>query len=365
MSTKAGRYALVAVLWCVVGAYVLFSAGRVRSRRAAQRIERVEIEILDSTAHGQLVTRRMVDGWLREGGLKTVGAPMDEVDLEGLERLIARNGFVERVRAGITYSGVLRIDVSQRRPLLRLLVDGYDAYVTEEGFVFAAPRSSSHYVPVVTGSYRPPFTPSWTGPLRESLAADKAASEERIREIETEKYPFFRREAQNDENLRELRRRRIRKGIFESQESFERRVAELREEKARLRRRYRYEAQVVQQAIERIGQRQEAERRRQKKSEKKYEDFAKLITFVQQIGQDDFWNSEIVQIVASTAPSGSLEIEIVPRSGSYTVLLGRLEHLDEKLAKLRSFYRNGLANIGWESYRIIDLKYEGQVVCTK
>ncbi|MFQ7386460.1 MAG: hypothetical protein ACLRM8_00900 [Alistipes sp.] len=40
---------------------------------------------------------------------------------------------MERVDAYVTYGSVLHIDISQRRPLLRLLTDGVDSYVTPEG----------------------------------------------------------------------------------------------------------------------------------------------------------------------------------------------------------------------------------------
>ena len=55
------------------------------------------------------------------------------------------------------YSGTLRVSISQREPLLRLLTDGTNSYVTADGYVFAAPKASSLYVPVVTGDYRLPF----------------------------------------------------------------------------------------------------------------------------------------------------------------------------------------------------------------
>lgn len=109
----------------------------------------------------------------------------------------------------------------------------------------------------------------------------------------------------------------IRKGWFEADEKFDERVAALRRHKAELRRRYRYEEQCIEAGIQAIVRRQEAERARQKKLEKRYEDFWKLITFVKQIQEDDFWQAEIVQIVASTAPSGTLEVELVPRSGDF------------------------------------------------
>ncbi len=42
--------------------------------------------------------------------------------------------------AYVDYGAVLHIGISQRKPLLRLLTDGMNAYVTSEGYVFAAPR---------------------------------------------------------------------------------------------------------------------------------------------------------------------------------------------------------------------------------
>ena len=117
--------------------------------------------------------------------------------------------------------------------------------------------------------------------------------------------------------------------------------------------------------IERIAGLQEAERRKQKKLEKSYEDFMKLLTFVETVEDDDFWRSEVVQITAKTTPSGALEVELTPRSGRFAVLFGRLEDVERKFDKLLRFYRSGLSSIGWSEYRTIDIRYNDQVVCKK
>src|SRR5699024_1302298 len=179
------------------------------------------------------------------------------------------------------------------------------------------------------------------------------------------KYPFYKRERDNDENIRALRRMRIKKGWFEREEAFAGRVRELRAKKEALRRRYRYEERLVGEGIARIEARQEAERAKQKKLEKSYEDFCKLITFVEFVESDDFWRSEVVQIVASTSDSGALEVALVPRSGTHTVLFGRIERVEEKFDKLLRFYRHGLNHLGWDRYRTVDVRYAGQVVCRK
>lgn len=357
----------MALVWGAVAAYVLFAALSVRRRRGGQVVSRIEVEVVDSTSLGHLVSTPRVLEWLAQSRIPVVGTPVGEVDLTAIEALIARNGFVARTAAYVTYDGALHVAISQRRPLVRLLLDGYDAYVTEEGFAFAAPRASSLYVPVVTGSYRPPFPASHSGSVREWVDARKAEVEERIAALEREKYPFYRRERENDRRIAALRRERLRRAWWrlESAESFDKRVEELRAEKARKRRAYRYEARLIQEEIDRIAGRQEAARREEKKLEKSYEDFMKLLTFVASVEEDDFWRSEVVQIVARTTSSGALEVDLVPRSGNHLVRFGRLEDRERKLAKLMRFYRSGLAGIGWGEYRTIDLRYEGQVVCKR
>ena len=134
--------------------------------------------------------------------------------------------------ASIDYGGVLRIAVRQRRPVVRLLFDGYNAYATDEGYLFAAPQSSALYVPVMTGSYAPPAPASYTGSIADYTAARIAESEGRIAEIEREKIPALPRRARERRNQKALRRMTIKKGLFERRENFERRVKELREKGA-------------------------------------------------------------------------------------------------------------------------------------
>ena len=361
------RYTLLTLLWVAVAAYIVFAASAVRRVRRTGTVGKLEIEVVDSSSQGHLVSAAMVRQWISHAGIKTLGTAVDAVDLTGIERLIARNGFVDKTVAYVSYGGTLHIEISQRKPLVRLLTDGMNAYVTADGYVFAAPRASSLYVPVVTGAYRPPFPASFVGSVRGHIDLERAKIDKRIAELEREKYPFFRRELQNDRNISALRRMRIKKQWWrmESSAAFDARVEELRARKAELRRKYRYEARLVQEGIDRIAQRQEAERLKQKKLEKSYEDFMKLLTFVETVEDDDFWRSEVVQITAKTTPSGALEVELTPRSGRFAVLFGRLEDVERKFDKLLRFYRSGLSSIGWSEYRTIDIRYNDQVVCKK
>ena len=361
------RPALFGALWAAVLVYVVWAGTSARREHAARKVRSLEVEVVDSTSRGYLVTGAQVRRWISQSGIGTVGTAVDAIDLQAIERLIARNGFVDQVAAYVADPGVLHVRISPREPLLRLLTDGMNAYVTDEGYVFAAPRASSLYVPVVTGSYRPPFPTDYVGNARDYLEQSLRQIDDHIAELERSKYPVYRREQAYRDEYQTIRRKRIKRRWWkgESAAAFDKRVDELLDEKARARRTWRYRTQVIRTEIQRIETRQENERRKQKKLLKSYEDFMKLLTFVETVENDDFWRSEVVQITAHTTPSGALEVELTPRSGRYTILFGRLEEVDRKFDKLLRFYRNGLPVLGWGTYRTIDIRYDNQVVCKK
>ena len=370
---KTLKIVLLTLLWVFVAAFVVFFHGRARHHRANTTVHSLRVSIVDSLRDEMLVTSKLVERWIERSKIPTIGTPVGEVDLDGIEEHIRSNGFIDRASAYVTYGGELRVEVSQRRPLLRLMVDGYDCYVTAEGYVFPAPRLSAVYVPVVTGSYAPPVPKGYEGSVAEYIAQQIEKSRAIVDTLQYEKVPLFKATQDIADSVREVRRMQVErkgwlggfKGPFEDYAEFDERVAAKRAEKAALRRNLRYMDRVNEKKIAAVTARQEAEVNKQKKLQKRYEDFRKLINFVKYIEQDSFWRAEIVQIVASTMSSGDLRLELIPRSGRHTILFGRPERVEQKLDKLLAFYDKGLGNVGWDAFRTISVEYEGQVVCTK
>ena len=353
------------LLWLFVAGFVFYFGHRADVHRSQTTVRELRVVVEDSVRNESLVTGELVRSWIARGKIATVGEPLDKVDLAGIERVVRQKGFVDRVSAYVSYDGVLRVEVTQRRPALRLRVDGYDSYVTADGFVFPAPNLTAVYVPVITGTYKPPVPAQYVGYVEDYITSLIEQSEARIVELQHEKVPFFEKEKEIADSVRAVRRMLIKKGIFESHDNFDERVAKLRAHKADLRRKYRYQERENERRIEAVTARQEAERENQKKLRKRYEDFLKLINFVKYIEDDSFWRAEVVQIVAVTISNGDLEVELVPRTGDHTVLFGAIEDVEEKFDRLLAFYENGLGNFGWDNYRTISVKYKGQVVCRK
>jgi len=79
------------------------------------------------------------------------------------------------------------------------------------------------------------------------------------------------------------------------------------------------------------------------------------------IYNDELWRAQIAQVYVDNPNN----IELIPRVGPHTIILGSADNFEHKLAKLRIFYQTALPEEGWNKYKQINLKYSNQIVCTK
>jgi cell division protein FtsQ len=86
-----------------------------------------------------------------------------------------------------------------------------------------------------------------------------------------------------------------------------------------------------------------------------------VFNLVQQLNADAFFAPMIQQIVVDAAG----EFTLIPILGDQKIRIGTLEDIDEKLERLKTFYKEAMPYEGWKKYRSISVKYKGQIVCKK
>lgn len=79
------------------------------------------------------------------------------------------------------------------------------------------------------------------------------------------------------------------------------------------------------------------------------------------IRKDSLWNAQIEQI----SVNANHEIELTPRVGNQRILLGNTDSLDKKFKNLLIFYQKALPKVGWDAYKVINIKYANQVIGVK
>lgn len=86
-----------------------------------------------------------------------------------------------------------------------------------------------------------------------------------------------------------------------------------------------------------------------------------LFKTVSYIRGDSLWDAQIGQIYVNQGH----EIELIPRVGNQRILLGNADSLDLKFKNLLAFYKQALPQVGWDAYKVINIKYANQIIGVK
>jgi len=77
--------------------------------------------------------------------------------------------------------------------------------------------------------------------------------------------------------------------------------------------------------------------------------------------KDSLWEAQIEQIFVNDKE----DIELIPRVGNQRIILGNADSLEVKMGNLRVFYKKAMPQVGWDTYKTINIKYTNQIVCER
>ncbi len=86
-----------------------------------------------------------------------------------------------------------------------------------------------------------------------------------------------------------------------------------------------------------------------------------LLQLARHLHDDPFWEAQMEQIYIRK----NGDYVLVPRVGDHLILFGPPERIAVKLRNLKALYKTGLTPHEWNEYQIINLKYKGQILCSK
>jgi cell division protein FtsQ len=92
---------------------------------------------------------------------------------------------------------------------------------------------------------------------------------------------------------------------------------------------------------------------------KEMEWFRRMMDLVNYIETSRTWKDKIVQI--HVADNG--DVALIPRKGNEMFIIGKPTALEEKFEKMGKYYKVIIPEKGSDAYRIVDLRYRGQIVC--
>ncbi|MDB5149954.1 MAG: cell division protein FtsQ, partial [Mucilaginibacter sp.] len=204
------------------------------------------------------IDKQEVDHIIEVTSHSLVGKPIEDINIQELEDKLKANPFIEFAKVYTEMDGVLRVEVSQRQPILRIM-NHYDMdfYVDQHGLKIPLSPNFTARVLVANGFIEELFT-NHVDSLHTRLAKDLFKTADYIR-------------------------------------------------------------------------------------------------------KDSLWDAQIAQMYVNS----DREIELIPRVGNQRVLIGNADSLSVKFSNLLAFYKQVLPKVGWDTYRIINVKYTNQVIGIK
>lgn len=88
------------------------------------------------------------------------------------------------------------------------------------------------------------------------------------------------------------------------------------------------------------------------------EETKNLMTLLDMIRTDKFWRAQIAQLDIDSKG----HINIMPQIGGQVIEFGVADNLETKFKKMKIFYKEILPQRGWNTYKRVNLEYEGQII---
>jgi len=86
-----------------------------------------------------------------------------------------------------------------------------------------------------------------------------------------------------------------------------------------------------------------------------------LYKLAEEINRDPFMFALVDQIYVDN----NTMVELIPKVSGWSVVIGNTEGIGEKFSNLKTFMLTAPYPDGWEKYKVVNLSFKNQVVCTK
>jgi cell division protein FtsQ len=138
------------LLLALVGGYFYFA--NILYRRGAEKLlcKNISITILDSSQN-RFVSKNEIKEIISTFSGSPIGQKIGKLNLYSMENLLNRRSAIKCTQVSIAIDGRLNIDITQRKPVVRIETSNGGFYVDDTEFLFPLEYRFSSYVPIVSG----------------------------------------------------------------------------------------------------------------------------------------------------------------------------------------------------------------------
>lgn len=147
---KFREYLLICIALAAVTVVVTSALGVSGAKNRALLCSGVDIVVSDSL-ESRFVSREDVEKYLAEGYGECAGKEISRIDFTEIEKSVNSKSAVLKCEAYATDDGILHLEMTQRKPLIRFQSATGGFYADEGGYLFPLKDNYTSYVVIVDG----------------------------------------------------------------------------------------------------------------------------------------------------------------------------------------------------------------------
>lgn len=160
-------------IWLSITAYLVIALSFVSEKESQIPCSSVDVAIIDNS-HNHFIEEDDVISMIYNKGGKLLGYPIDSINLNNLENLINKNPSIKSSEVYRTINGVLKINIEQRTPIVRIInFNNESYYIDEQGALMPLSRNYTARVLVANGDINEPYQLNYSTDIITSSKSDE------------------------------------------------------------------------------------------------------------------------------------------------------------------------------------------------
>ena len=135
---------------CLLLCYIVFASVFFKDTKQHDICRELVVIVKDSLDK-HFVTNADLVSFLKQAKLNPIGQPMNTVNTHEIETALLKNEMIASVEAYKTPSGIIKLEVKQKIPILRVIGSDGNFYIDNKGSIMPVSRRYVAHVPVASG----------------------------------------------------------------------------------------------------------------------------------------------------------------------------------------------------------------------
>lgn len=153
--------------------YLFFAVSFISPKADENKVcQELKISIKDTLAFHYLETKD-VEQLLKRAKLSPVGKEYSAINTEEMKQIIEENKLIKKAECYKTTDGSVRVNVYQRKPILRVMSHKGNYFIDSEGDVMPIPDNFTAYLPIASGTIETAYAKEQLYPFALFLQKDK------------------------------------------------------------------------------------------------------------------------------------------------------------------------------------------------